>query len=55
MGNVKNLQKHLAVFENSELEEFLLFVPNFNKTLEAKVVTSKSVHIQYIHTLLRGE
>ena len=45
----------MALFENGDPEEFLLFVRNFQMTLKASGTLTASAKIQYIHTLLRGE
>ena len=45
----------MALFDNGNLEEFLLFVQNFQMTLEASGELTSSANIQYICTLLHGE
>ena len=45
----------IPLFDNGELEDFLLFVCNFNVTLEASGTLKAGVKVQYLHTLVRGE
>ena len=45
----------MALFDNGNMEEFLLFVQNFQMTLEASGELTSSANIQYICTLLHGE
>ena len=45
----------MALFENNEPEEFLLFVRNFQMTLEDSGGIATRAKIQYLCTLLRGE
>ena len=45
----------MALFGSDETEEFLLFVCNFQMTLEASRTLYDGLKIQYIHTLVRGE
>ena len=44
-----------ALFDNGEPEEFLLFIRNFNMTLEASGMLAANKNIQYLHMLVRGE
>ena len=44
-----------ALFDNSNPEEFLLFVRNFQITLKASGSHTTSAKIQYLLTLLHGE
>ena len=45
----------MALFDNGETEEFLLFIRNFQMTLEASGTFAACVKIQYLHTLLNGK
>ena len=45
----------MALFDNGDLEEFLLFVQNSNKGLEESGTMVTGAEIQYICTLVRGE
>ena len=45
----------MSLFDNGELEEFLLFVRNFNITLAASGNLEEVVKFQYICTLVRVE
>ena len=45
----------VALFENGEPEEFLLFIREFRKTLRANGVMPEIGRIQYLCTLLCGE
>ena len=42
------------LFDNGDLEEFLLFIWNFNMTLEASGTLKGGTKIQYLRTLARG-
>ena len=44
-----------ALFDNGEPYMFLLFIINFNMTLEVSRTTLAGSKIQYLHTLVRGE
>ena len=44
----------MALFDNGEPEEFLLFVRNFNMTLEASGMLVAIANIQHLCTLLHG-
>ena len=44
----------MALFDNGDPDEFLLFVCNFQMTLKASGTLADSAKIQYIRTLLRG-
>ena len=44
----------MALFDNSEPEEFLLFIRNFNTTLDTSGMFVSSSDIQYLCTLVRG-
>ena len=43
------------MIDNGEPEELLLFVSNFQITLEASGTISDGTNIQYLHILVRGE
>ena len=45
----------MVLFDNIEPEEFLLFVWNFQVTLNTSGTIASSLKIHYLHTLLRGE
>ena len=45
----------MVLFDNDEPEEFLLFIRNFNMTLEAAVTLHTAANIQYICMLVSGE
>ena len=45
----------ISLFDHGDLEEFLLFVWNFNITLSATGTQELDTKIQYLHTLLYGE
>ena len=45
----------MALFDNGKPEEFLLFIKNFNMTLEASGMLNSGAKIQYLHTLVHGE
>ena len=45
----------MALFDNGQPEDFLLFVCNFNMTMEESEMTGKDVKVQYLHRLVRGE
>ena len=45
----------MALFENGELGEFLLFVQNINMTFVESGTLETGIKIQYICTLVRGE
>ena len=45
----------MALFDDSETEEFLLLIRNFNMTLEASGILKPDTNIQYLCTLVRGE
>ena len=45
----------MALFDNGKTEEFLLFIRNFNMTLETSVTLKSGENIQYLCTLVRGE
>ena len=44
----------MALFDNGEMEEFLLFISNFNTTIEESGTFVANANIQYLRTLLRG-
>ena len=44
----------MALFENGEPEEFLLFMRNFNMTLVESGMMSMGTEIKYIRNLVRG-
>ena len=43
------------LFDNRETYEFLLFIQNFNMTLEASGTIKSDAKIQYLCTLVHGE
>ena len=45
----------MALFNNGEPEEFLLFIRNFNMNLEASGTLVASTKIQYLSTLVHRE
>ena len=45
----------MALFDNGDPEELLLFISNFITTLEESGMLVSGAKIQYLHTLLRGE
>ena len=45
----------MALFGNEDMEEFLLFVRNFQMTLEASGTLTSGAKIQHLHTLVYGE
>ena len=45
----------MALFDRGKPEEFLLFLRNFNMTLEASGTLAYTAKIQYLSTLVRGE
>ena len=45
----------MAIFDNGDLEKFLLFISNFNINSEASGVLVDNTKIQYLCTLLLGE
>ena len=45
----------MALFDNGDTEEFLLFIGIFNMTLEASGMLMGSANIQYLRKLVRGE
>ena len=45
----------MSLFDNGDPEELLLFIRNFNTTLEASVTLVDSKNIQYLRTLVHGE
>ena len=45
----------MALFDNVDPEEFLLFVHNFQMDIKASGMIAASANIQYLLTLLRGE
>ena len=45
----------MVLFGNCEPEGFLLFIHNFNITIEASGTLKYGANIQYLHTLVRGE
>ena len=45
----------MALFDNGELEELLLFIRNSNMTLEASGTLAAGAKIQYLCTLAYGE
>ena len=44
----------MDLFDNGNPDEFLLFIHNFNTTLEEPGTLKAGANIQYLHTLLRG-
>ena len=45
----------MALFDNGKPDAFLLFIQNFNMTIESSGMLRAGEKIQYIHTLVRGE
>ena len=45
----------MVLFDNSKHEEFLLFIFNFNMTIEASGTLKSGAKIQYLCTLVHGE
>ena len=45
----------ISLFGNSQLEDFLLFVPNLNMTLTVSGTMDTGAQIQYLCTLVCGE
>ena len=45
----------MDLFDNGEMEEFLLFVRNFSMTLETSGTIMDDAYIQYLYMLVRGE
>ena len=45
----------MALFDNGNMEEFLLFVSNFNMNIEASGTLVTGANIQYLHMLVGGE
>ena len=45
----------IALFENSNPEEFLFFMSNFKMTFEASGTLTSNARLQCLHTLLHGE
>ena len=45
----------MDLFDNGDLEEFLLFVINFNITLAVSRALVRGAKIQYLRTLVCGE
>ena len=48
-------QLKMALFDNGDPEEFLLFILNFNMTIEVQGTLKSGAKIQYILTMLHGE
>ena len=48
-------QFKMALFNNGNSEDFLLFVRNFNMTLEDSGILEPAANYQYLHTLVCGE
>ena len=44
----------MALFDNGESEDFLLFVKNFNMPLKASVMLNSGTNIQYLSMLVHG-
>ena len=45
----------MSLFDNGKLEEFLLFVRNFNMNLAESGMLEVDTEFQYLCTLVRGE
>ena len=45
----------MSLFENGDMEEFLLFVSNFNTTVAALGTLETCTNIQYLHPIFHGE
>ena len=48
-------ESNMSLFDHSNAEEFLLFIPNFNMTLAATGTLEMDTNIKYISTLVHGE
>ena len=44
----------MALFDNGESEEFLLFLRNFKTTIDASGTLTVNAELQYLRPLLRG-
>ena len=44
----------MALFEKGKIEEFLLFIHNFNMNLKELGMLETAKKVQYIHTIVRG-
>ena len=45
----------MALFEDGDLDELLLFIHNFDMNIEASGTLISNAKLQYLHTLLHGE
>ena len=45
----------MALFDNGNMEEFLLFINNFQMNIEASGTFDAGAKIQYLYTLLCGD
>ena len=45
----------MSLFDNEELEEFLLFVRNFNMTITESVMLEEGAKVQYLCTIIHRE
>ena len=55
LENSNTCDLKMALFDNGNLEELLLFARNFQMNLETSVMIAASTKIQYLCTLLHGE
>ena len=53
--NSDNYKLKTALLDNSKLEDFLLFLRNFQMTLEESGILASGGKIQYLCTLVRGK
>ena len=52
--NLDLYELKMALFENGDPDELLLFVINSKMTLEASGMLTENVKLQYLRNLLRG-
>ena len=45
----------MALFDNGNPKDFLFFIWDFKKNLEASVMLKSGANIQYLRTLVHGE
>ena len=48
-------ESEMALFDNDDPEEFLLFVSNFNMTPKASGTIETAAKVQHLRTIVRGE
>ena len=46
---------NMSLFDHGDMEEFLLFIRNFNMTLAATGTLEMGANIHYLRTLFQGE